>query len=336
MNTFNFDGTMQFLRRHFKFLCVTFIVSGVVAGALSLLLPNYYKSEVLLLPSEFNSMSKALTNPGDKRDVFQYGTEKESEYILELLSSWQIIEKTAIKFNLREHYGLKNTPLDNEKMLLKLKKNIKVKRSDYLGAKLSVWDKNPEYACNIANYMVEELQVLRQRMKQAKADSVLKYMQISRDSMRVDVIRLTDSLHKLQVENNLYYPHSFADRFAQQMAKDVAAGNNAAVSRLEKKMAEVNEQSALMAALLNDIENKSKSMQAWEEYYQQAVLDFQSNIPVDFVAQYATISYKKDKPKRTVIVILAALACTLIAAEYLVVKEKYFSSETEDGQSNKA
>ena len=77
-------------------------------------------------------------------------------------------------------------------------------------------------------------------------------------------------------------------------------------------------------------------MQTWDEHYQQAVLDYESNIPVDFVAQYATVSYKKDKPKRSLIVILAALACTLIAAEVLVVKEKYFSSESENGQDCKA
>ncbi|MBR1774623.1 MAG: hypothetical protein IJ759_03760 [Bacteroidales bacterium] len=336
MNTFNFNGTMQFLRRHFKFLCAVFIISGVVSAALSLLLPNYYKSEVLFLPSEVSSISKSLLNEGDRLDPYMFGTEKESEYILEMLSSWQIIEQTAKHFNLREHYGLKDTPLDNEKMVLKLKKNIKVKRSDFLGAKLRVWDKDPQYACDIANYMTEQLQVLRHRMKQAKADSIMKYLDLSRENVRQEIIKLTDSLHTLQAETKNYYPHSMADRFAQEMSKQVAAGNNAAVARLENKMEETNTKSALISLLLTDLEQKSKMMQTWDEHYQQAVLDYESNIPVDFVAQYATVSYKKDKPKRSLIVILAALACTLIAAEVLVVKEKYFSSESENGQDCKA
>ncbi len=325
MNTFNFQGTFAFLKRHAKLLCIVFFGSGIVAALLSLLLPNYYKSEVLLLPSEVNSVSKAVLNEGDKRDIFMFGTEKESEHILEMLSSWQIIEKAVIKFNLKEHYGLKDSQVDNEKMGLRLKSNIRVKRSDYLGAKLQVWDKDPQYACDIANYMVQELQVLRFKMKQAKADSLMRALSISRDSVRNDIIRLTDSLHLLQKQYKLYYPYSYADRFAQQLSKEVAMGNTAAVARLENKMDEVNEKSTLIAMLLNDIENKSKTMRTWDEHYQQAVLDYNSNIPVDFVVQQATISSKKDKPKRSIIVILAALACTLIAAEVLVIKEKYLS-----------
>lgn len=326
MDTINLNEHLSFFKRHGKLLIITFFVSAVVAAGISLLIPNYYKSEVLLLPSEVNSLSKSLLNEGDRLDPYMFGTEKESEYILELLSSWQIIEKTAAKFNLREHYSLKDTPLDNEKMVLKLKKNIKVKRSDYLGAKLQVWDKNPQYACDIANYMVSELQILRNNMKQAKADSIMSALKISRDNVREDIRLLTDSLNKLQSETGMYYPVHYADRFAQELSKQVAAGNNAAVSRLEEKIKQTGVKSALIAELLYDLEQKSKTMQTWDEHYQQAVLDYNSNIPVDFIAQYATVSYKKDKPQRSVIVLIAALACTLIAAEILVIKEKYLSS----------
>ncbi|MBP3253148.1 MAG: hypothetical protein J6M30_01395 [Bacteroidales bacterium] len=332
MNTFNFNTTIEFFKRHGKLLCIVFVVSGVVAALLSLLMPNYYKSEVLLLPSEVNSISKSLLNEGDRLDPYMFGTEKESEYILEMLSSWQIVEKTAEKFNLKQHYGMDNSPLSGERMILKLKKNIKVKRSDYMGAKLQVWDKDPKYACDIANYMVEELQRLRFKMKQAKADSILHHLDVSRKRVQGEIVKLTDSLTKLQLEYNLYYPKTYADRFAQEMSKHVASGNNAAVERLESKMSKAQQKGALIDMLLNDIENKSKMMRTWDEHYQQAILDLEANIPVDFVAQKATVSQKKDKPKRSIIVILAALACTMIAAEALAVKEKY-NSVSGNGQN---
>lgn len=336
MDTFSFHGTMQFIKKHGKLLCIVFFVSAIISALISLLLPNYYKSEVLLLPSATNAVSKPLLSENYNTDPFMFGTEKESEYILEILSSWQIIEKTAAKFNLREHYGLSNSPLDNEKMLLRLQKNIKVKRSDYMGAKLRVWDKDPKYACDIANYMVSELQSLRRQMRKEKADSILSAMQTSKKRVQAEIIELTDSLRKLQNESNMYYPTAYADRFAQEMSKRVAAGDFKAVERLEQKLRETNSNGPLITALLNDIENKSKMMITWDEHYQQALVDLDSNIPVDFVAQYATISYKKDKPKRSIIVILAALACTLIAAEYFVIKEKSLSSTSNDGQNDKA
>ena len=332
MNTFNFKGTFDFFRRHLKFLCIVFVASGVLATIISLFIPNYYKSEVLLLPSEFNSLSKATINEGDSRDIFLFGTEKESEYIMEMLTSWQIIEKTANHFNLKKHYGLKNTKLDKERMVLKLEKNIKVKRSNYLGAKLQVWDKDPKYACDMANYMIELLQDLRFQMKKAKADSIVLSIEKSRKQVREEILTLTDSLQKLQSETGLYYPHLVTDRFAQQMAKDVSTGNNLAVERLENKLKQMSPKSALISELIVDLEQKSKMMRAWDEAYHKAVFDSQSNIPVDFIAQYATEAAEKDKPKRSLIVLIAALACTLIAAEVLVIKEKYLSSPKEDVQ----
>ncbi len=329
MNNFNLKGTIDFFKRHFKLLCIVFFVTGVVSALLSLLMPNYYKSEVLLLPSEFNSLSKATINEGDSRDIFLFGTEKESEYIMELLSSWQILEKTGQRFNLREHYGLKNTALDQERMGLKLKKNIKVKRSQYLGAQLQVWDKDPQYACDIANYMVNQLQELRYQMKKAKADSIVLAIRSSRDSVKKEVMTLTDSLQRLQNETGMYYPNLYTDRFAQQIAKDVSAGNTAGVNRLENKLKQIGVKSALIAELVTDLEQKSKMLQTWDEAYHKAVFDANSNIPVDFIAQYATPAAKKDKPKRSLIVLVGALACTLIATIVLVVKERYISSNNE-------
>lgn len=335
MNTLNFKGTADFIKKHGKQLVITFFVSGFVAALLSLLLPNYYKSEVLLLPSESNSISKSIAAEGDRFDPYMFGTEKESEYILEILSSWQIVEKTANKFNLKEHYGLKNfTPLANERMLLKLKKNIKIKRSDYLGVKLQVWDKDPKYACDMANFMADELENLRQTMKQAKADSIKTVIEKSRKRIQEDILKLNDSLSVLQQQTHIVYPSNYYDRLSQEYSKQVAAGNNAGIARLEAKMDFVAKYSPRIQQILNDMENKSKTIKAWDEYYEQSIMNLESQIPVDFVAQHAVVSYKKDKPKRSIIAILAAIACTLIAAEYFVIKEKYLAKNVREDKSN--
>lgn len=335
MDTLNLKGSVGFLRKYKKHLGLTFVISGVVAAGLSLLLPNYYKSEVLLLPSDTNSISKSIVSEGDRFDPYVFGTEQESEYIAELLSSWQIVEKTAIKFNLKQHYGLKKyTPLANERMLLKLKKNIKVKRSDYLGIRLQVWDKDPKYACNMANYMVEQLETLRQNMKQVKADSIKAEIEISRQRVQRDVLKLNDSLSSLQQKAHIVYPANYTDRLAQEYGKQVAAGNHAAMQRLEAKMDTAAKYSARIQQLLNDMENKSKTIKSWDEYYEQALINLESQIPVDFIAQKAVISYDKDKPKRSIIVILAAIACTLIAAGYFVIKEKYIAKDVEENKGN--
>ena len=158
----NTKNSLAFLKKNKKVLAITFVVSAIAATGISLLLPNYYKSQVLLLPSAVNSVSKSILNEGDKLDPYIFGTEKESEYILELLGSGEIIGKTVQAFNLKEHYGIKyKGDFGNDIVNRKLQKNIKIKRTEFLGVRLTVWDEDPKYAANIANYMAEQLSCLR-------------------------------------------------------------------------------------------------------------------------------------------------------------------------------
>ena len=52
MEELSFKATFKFLNRHKKVLIITFLASAIVASGISLLLPNYYKSQVTLLPSD--------------------------------------------------------------------------------------------------------------------------------------------------------------------------------------------------------------------------------------------------------------------------------------------
>lgn len=331
MNKLNLKGTWCFLKEHKKILIGTFIISGIVAAGISLLLPNYYKSNVLLLSSAVNASSKAILNESDCLDPFLYGTEKESEYILEMLSSYQIIGKACTKFNLKEHYGIKGDGLlAKDQMERELANNINVKRSNYLGVKLIVWDKDPYYAANIANYMVDQLEILRNEIKQAKADSISMSLKRSTEKIKCEIDVLTDSLSRLNQQYKIYAPESYSDRFSQELAKQVASGNNAGVNRLEAKMQVLSEIGPKMTNLREQLVNKRSSLKFWEDQYEKALVDLNSQIPADFIIERAMPSATKDKPKRSMIVLIAALCCTIIATETLVIKEKYLSSDSED------
>ncbi|MCF0211026.1 MAG: hypothetical protein HUK18_06950 [Bacteroidales bacterium] len=332
METLNIKGTCDFFKRHAKLLICVFLISGLVSAGLSLLLTNYYKSQALLLPSAINSLSKSYLNEGDRLDPYLFGTEKESEYIMEMLGSWPILEKTAIKFNLKEHYGINNGPAAGDRLLLKLQKNIQIKRSDYLGVKLTVWDKDPKYAADIANFMIKELTSLRTEMKREKADSIKSSLEVSKQRLLDDIDILADSLSKIAADANIYKPENYADRMAQEIAKQVASGNGAGVARLEQKMDTLSKYGPKLANLMEQLEYKRKNLQNWDAHYEQAVLDLNAQIPTDFVVEYANVSSKKDKPKRSIIVIISALCCTLIATEVLVLREK--SSKAKDAKTS--
>ena len=65
MEEFNLKATFKFIKRNFKVLAVTFVASAVVTAGITLLLPNYYKAQVVLLPSDTNSISKGVLSNMD-------------------------------------------------------------------------------------------------------------------------------------------------------------------------------------------------------------------------------------------------------------------------------
>lgn len=323
MEEFNLKATFKFIKRNFKVLAVTFVVSAVVTAGITLLLPNYYKAQVVLLPSDTNSISKGVLSNMDKVDPMNFGSSSDCEYVLDIINSGRIVGAACTKFNLAEHYGIKASGRElDEKMGRKLYNNIKVKRTDNLGVKITVWDTDPEMASNLANFMASEVTVVRSEAKKVKYDSICSVVERSRDRISKEIDLLTDSLSKLSKEYKVFYPDGMGERFAQELAKQVAAGNTAAVNRLEAKMLALEEAGAKITNLREQLYNNRKYLSQWNEFLEKANVDREAQIPVEYIIQAATPSYSKDKPKRSIIVLTSAICCTLLALFVLVVRDK--------------
>lgn len=323
MEEFNLKATFKFIKRNFKVLAVTFVVSAVVTAGITLLLPNYYKAQVVLLPSDTNSISKGVLSNMDNVDPMNFGSSSDCEYVLDIINSGRIVGAACTKFNLAEHYGIKASGRElDEKMGRKLYNNIKVKRTDNLGVKITVWDTDPEMASNLANFMASEVTVVRSEAKKVKYDSICSVVERSRDRISKEIDLLTDSLSKLSKEYKVFYPDGMGERFAQELAKQVAAGNTAAVNRLEAKMLALEEAGAKITNLREQLYNNRKYLSQWNEFLEKANVDREAQIPVEYIIQAATPSYSKDKPKRSIIVLTSAICCTLLALFVLVVRDK--------------
>ena len=323
MEEFNLKATFKFIKRNFKVLAVTFVVSAVVTAGITLLLPNYYKAQVVLLPSDTNSISKGVLSNMDNVDPMNFGSSSDCEYVLDIINSGRIVGAACTKFNLAEHYGIKASGRElDEKMGRKLYNNIKVKRTDNLGVKITVWDTDPEMASNLANFIASEVTVVRSEAKKVKYDSICSVVERSRDRISKEIDLLTDSLSKLSKEYKVFYPDGMGERFAQELAKQVAAGNTAAVNRLEAKMLALEEVGAKITNLREQLYNNRKYLSQWNEFLEKANVDREAQIPVEYIIQAATPSYSKDKPKRSIIVLTSAICCTLLALFVLVVRDK--------------
>jgi hypothetical protein len=259
----------------------------------------------------------------DYVDPLNFGKEKESEHVLELLQSGKIISEVCVKFDLANHYGIKGKDEElDEKLGRKLYNNIRVKRTENLGIKLTVWDTDPKYASDIANYFVDRLTALRTEMKQIKMDSICVAIGRSKERINKEIVILMDSMSALSGKYKIYDPEVTAERYAQELAKQVAAGNNAAIARLDERFKNLQEGGAMIDNIKEQLSNKRITLKSWNEYLEKATVDAQANVPTEFVVEYAYPTYYKDKPKRSIITLFSAICCTLLATAVLVIRDK--------------
>ncbi|MDR0789554.1 MAG: hypothetical protein LBO06_02025 [Bacteroidales bacterium] len=323
MNEFNLRGTIRFLLKYWKVLVIVFFAAALVTGGISLCFKNHFKAQVTLLAADTNSISKGALSQMDVADPLNFGTEKEAEHVLELLNSGKIMGEVIKKFDLKNHYGIRGEGEELEtKLGRKLYNNIKIKRTENLGIKLTVWDTDPKYAADIANYIVERLTFLRTEMKRDKMDSISASVSRSRQRIVDEISMLSDSLSVLSSQYKVFYPDGEAERLAQEISKQVAAGNNAAVARLDKRGEALQQGGAKINNIREQLAYKQIILKQWSEQLEKAIVDATANIPTEFVVEYAYPSYFKDKPKRSIITLFSALCCTLLAVAVLVIKDK--------------
>ena len=323
MNEFNLKGTVRFLVKYRKILTMVFLISAIVTAGISLCFKNYFKAQVTLLAADSNSISKGVLSPMDVVDPLNFGTEKAAEHAMELLKSGKIMGDVIKKFDLKKHYNIKAEGEElYDQLDRKLHNNIKVKRTENLGIKLTVWDTDPQYAADIANYIVEQLSFLRTDMKRAKTDSICVALERSKQRITEEINVLVDSLSALSAQYKVFSPDREAERLSQEMAKQVSAGNNAAVARLEKRFEALQQGGAKIDNIRGQLEHKKATLKQWNEQLEKAKVDAQSNIPTEFIVEQAYPAFYKDKPKRSILILFSAFCCTLLAVAVLVIRDK--------------
>lgn len=192
-NNYDHNATLNFLRRWWKTLVIVTVVAAAISLVVSLLITPRYKSSVVLFPTNSNRLTKAITADRYSLDFMDYGIERDCEYTIQILSSQAMENAVNEQFNMIEHYGI---AADDPHRLFKLHENyvsnVNVHRTEYLGVEVSVLDVDPEYACNIANFIAAYYDTLCHQIHADRAadaytimDGVCRQMEKEIDSMQV-------------------------------------------------------------------------------------------------------------------------------------------------------
>ena len=199
-----FDSTYLFrlIYKHRKKLIILLLITAAVAAIVSspLFIEPKYKSQLILFPSSSNSISKSLLTEqvNIKQDILQYGEDEQIDQMLQILNSTRIRDKIIERFDLLNHYGYANSKYKYTKLNDSYKKNIKCKRTEFSAVSVTVLDKDPQMAADIANTIGEIYDSTCNEMQKDRAMQAFKIVEKAYLDKVNDIREMEDSLAVLR------------------------------------------------------------------------------------------------------------------------------------------
>lgn len=323
----NFDSTTVLLflikwRKPLIVVTVAAMLASVIFSSPAFITPKY-KSTVILYPAATNAISKALLSESSnvKEDILDFGEDEETEQLLQILHSNRIRDRIIQKYDLMAHYDIDTTsPYRMTRLFREYEDNISFKRTEFMAVKITVLDKNPEVAANIANDIAELLDSTKNEMQKKRAQRAYEIVKEQYFKLRDEVREMEDSLTKLR-QYGVHDYESQAEMINQQLAIELANDNEQGVQRLERKLEILAKYGGPYVSLRDALEHEKKQLSMLRAKYEEAKTDAEEVLPTKFVVNSAYKAERKSYPIRWLIVLVTTVSAFILTLIVILIIE---------------
>jgi len=323
---FDSSGFVLFIYRWRKSLFIVILIAAFGSWFFSCpwFITPKFKSTVILYPAGTNSVSKALLAEQSTKgqDLMSFGEDEQAEQLLQILNSNKIRERIVKRFNLMSHYNIDtNYRFKNSKLYKEYEKNITFNRTEFMAVKITVLDKDPQMAADIANKIAELLDSTKNDMQHQRALKGFNIVQTEYKILEGEVNKIVDSLvslGKLGV-NDVEYQSQVLN---QQMAIAIMNDKKAAMVALQKKLDILGLYGGIYLSLQDGLKFKTEQLTLLQSKYKEAKVDAEENLPQKFIVNDAYKAEEKSYPVRWLIIIVSTFSALFLAIIILIVIEK--------------
>ena len=308
----------------------TFLIVGLIAVVLSVIFSSpffitpLFKSQVVLFPTSTNAISKPLlnTNYGGKEDILEFGEDEQVEQMLQILHSNKIRDSIVIKYDLLNHYEIKeDDPFKYTKLFKLFESNVQFKRTENSAVKIIVYDRNAQDAADIANDIASLYDIVKNDMKRLRAVKGFSIVKREYLKLKNEIAVKEDSLTVLR-KLGVYDYESQSEMINRQLAMEIAKGNAGSVKRLESRLDILAMYGGPYVSLRDALEHDKKLLSELKAKYEEAKVDAEQDLPQKFVVNTAYKAEKKAYPIRWLIVLISVFGALFISVLVIIIFEQ--------------
>ena len=321
------DLIVKILKWRKTFLWIT-IASAIVSGVVAFLMPKQYKSTAVLFPARQFSVSKLVieANAGNQEDYMMFGDADDCEKLMQLLQNDALKLKVADAFHLWERWKITDTIFALHYLKQKWDDQVVIKRTEYNSVKIEVYDYTADSAAFVANGISDYVDSVRFDMNRRLTAGVLKIVKAEFDSTVIRMRILEDSLDVLRKLGVLHYKEQ-VKAYSKSYAHAIEKNDAAAIKRLEAKLDTLKKYGGAHQNIKDNLERYAAKYPDIKMKYDEALVNYNSIIPIKFVVEKGKSDEFKARPKRIIIILIGVIAANMMGLFYLLFKERFGKTE---------
>ena len=347
------DIIKQLLERRKYILGITFL-TAVGTAIISLLLPVYYQASTL-----FYAASPDLASPeqifGEANTTTRYyGTDSDRDRLFSIAGSSVVTDFLIQKFGLYERYDIDSThvkaPYHVKQQLLDL---YTVEKTKYDALELSVEDQDPQIAAEMANAARERINEEAQRLILESQQKMLNTYQKAIEEQSAYLKVLEDSLRLMRSTYGVYNTESQSEQLSNQLASEkrqlsfdkarlkrylemggaprdtirylqaAIAGREQSLQEVESRLEKFSQGMSRIEMLETTYEEISDKLSELQTRKNQLQTALQSGFTALHIVETAQVPTVKSRPKRSILVIMAAMAAFMFSVLGVLLYENY-------------
>ncbi|HTF06063.1 MAG TPA: hypothetical protein VK826_18665 [Bacteroidia bacterium] len=318
-----FDSTslIEFFWRWRKPLVLIGLGAVLISSIVSLLIPEKFKSTVIMFPVQSNAISKALLTEdfSGKQDVLQFGEEEQAEQMLQILNSDEIRSVICKKYDLLKAYRIDpNDRFKNTKLFMMYSENITFKRTEFMSVRVDVMDEDSKRAADIANDIAALLDSTKRRMQRDRALQAFGIVESEYLKKKAEVELMQDSMFKIN-QKGMYDYESQSEVTSQQYAIALAKGDQRAIQSLQEQLKIIADYGSAYMAVRENLYIQREQLNLLKKKYEEAKVDANAILSYKFIVNPAYAAERKSYPIRWLIVMVSTAASLVFGILFLIL-----------------
>jgi capsular polysaccharide biosynthesis protein len=311
------ENIVQFIWKKRKLIGLVTLIGAFCSLVISFFIPPQYLSTAIVFPSATSSVSFSEQRNASSSSM-DFGAEEQAEQMLQILQSAQIRDRIVKEFGLIKHYDIKETEqYKYYKLCEEYEAHFSFTRTRYGSIQIDVLDEDASKAAAMANKIVYLIDTVKNEMIKARTVPAYEINRREKEIIEQDIKIILDRLDTLSKIGVV----TAEARGRLFQAYNEAKGKED--KRYFRNQIDVNIKYGAEFDGLSIMRNdKMAKIAEFETAYNQAESDANANFSHKFVVELAVKADKKDKPKKSVIVLISSLSTLLFMIFLLLLKER--------------